>query len=92
MLNAAGVPCGPIHRMDAVFSDPQVKHLQATSPVQHPTLGEQQVLSPAIRLSRTPAAVVSATPERGEHTPEVLSELGLSATEIAALRQQGVIL
>ncbi|MFN5512264.1 MAG: CaiB/BaiF CoA transferase family protein [Burkholderiales bacterium] len=92
VLNAAGVPCGPIHRMDAVFSDPQVKHLQATSPVQHPTLGEQQVLSPAIRLSRTPAAVVSATPERGEHTPEVLSELGLSATEIAALRQQGVIL
>ena len=92
VLNAAGVPCGPIHRMDAVFSDPQVKHLQATSPVQHPTLGEQQVLSPAIRLSRTPAAVVSATPERGEHTPEVLSELGLSATEIAALRHQGVIL
>ena len=92
VLNAAGVPCGPIHRMDAVFADPQVKHLQATSPVQHPTLGVQRVLSPAIRLSRTPAAVVSATPERGEHTPEVLSELGLSAAEIAALRRQGVIL
>lgn len=92
VLNAAGVPCGPIHRMDAVFADPQVKHLQATASVQHPTLGVQQVLSPAIRLSRTPAAVVSATPDRGEHTPEVLSELGLSSAEIAALRQQGVIL
>jgi crotonobetainyl-CoA:carnitine CoA-transferase CaiB-like acyl-CoA transferase len=92
VLNAAGVPCGPIHRMDAVFADPQVKHLQAATPVTHPTLGVQQVLAPAIRLSRTPAAVVSATPERGQHTDEVLTELGLSAADLAQLRQKGVVL
>jgi formyl-CoA transferase len=91
VLNAAGVPCGPIHRMDAVFADPQVRHLRAAVTVNHPTLGAQQVLAPAIRLSRTPAAVVSATPDRGAQTDEVLSELGLAPQELAALRQKGVI-
>jgi crotonobetainyl-CoA:carnitine CoA-transferase CaiB-like acyl-CoA transferase len=92
ILNAAGVPCGPIHRMDAVFADPQVRHLQAAVPVKHPTLGEQQVLAPPIRLSRTPAAVVSATPDRGAHTDELLGELGLNPQDIALLRQKGVVL
>jgi formyl-CoA transferase len=69
-----------------------VQHLKAATPVTHPTLGVQQVLAPAIRLSRTPAAVVSATPERGQHTDEVLSELGVSAEDLAQLRQKGVVL
>jgi crotonobetainyl-CoA:carnitine CoA-transferase CaiB-like acyl-CoA transferase len=92
VLNAAGVPCGPIHRMDAVFADPQVRHLRAAVPVTHPTLGRQDVLAPPIGLSRTPAAVVSATPDRGEHTDEVLAELGFAPNDIVALRQKGVVL
>lgn len=91
-LNAAGVPCGPIHAMDDVFADPQVKHLKATASVAHPTLGTLNLLNQPITLSRTPAALVTATPERGEHTDEVLRELGLTDTQINSLRGAGVVL
>jgi crotonobetainyl-CoA:carnitine CoA-transferase CaiB-like acyl-CoA transferase len=79
VLNRAGVPCGPIYSVDQVFADPQVTHLQAAVGVEHP------------RLSRTPAAVLSATPDPGQHTDEVLAELGYSVAEISALRAKGVV-
>jgi formyl-CoA transferase len=92
LLNAAGVPCGPIYAMDEVFADPQVKHLGATASVEHPTLGTLNILNQPIRLSRTPAAVVTPTPERGDHTDEVLGELGLDAARIARLRADKVVI
>ncbi|MEI8304528.1 MAG: CoA transferase [Burkholderiales bacterium] len=91
-LNDAGVPCGPIYRMDEVFADPQVKHLGAAAPVNHPRLGTLNILNQAVRLSRTPAALATATPERGEHTDEVLHEIGVTEAEIALLRGGRVIL
>jgi formyl-CoA transferase len=90
-LNRAGVPCGPIYSVDQVFADPQVAHLQAAVEVEHPRLGKFRVLNQAARLSRTPAAIVSATPEIGQHTDEVLAELGYSAAEIAELRTLGAV-
>jgi formyl-CoA transferase len=77
--------------MDEVFADAQVKHLNAAVAVEHPTLGTLTILNQAIKLSRTPGAVVTATPERGEHSDEILGEIGLSATEVAELRESGVI-
>ena len=91
VLNAAGVPCGPIYSMDQVFADPQVQHLQAAATVKHPVLGDIRVVNQAVGLSRTPATMVSATPEIGQHTDEVLAEVGYSANEIAALRQSKAI-
>lgn len=91
ILNRAGVPCGPIYSVDQVFADPQVEHLQAAVAVEHPRLGRFRILNQAARLLRTPAAVVSATPEIGQHTDEVLGELGYSPAEIAALRVKGVV-
>jgi len=90
-LNKAGVPCGPIYRMDEVFADPQVRHMKVTAEVSHPRLGKLNVLSQAARLSRTPAAVVAPTPELGEHTNEILQELGYQAGEISSLKGKGVI-
>jgi len=89
-FNKAGVPCGPVYAMDQVFADEQVKHLGLAWTVQHPTLG-------AIDLVRSPMQIDGAaparrpTPERGEHTDEVLGEFGLSAADIAMLRSQGAI-
>ena len=92
VLNAAGVPCGPIYKMDEVFADPQVRHLQASAEVLHPRLGPLRILNQPVKLSRTPAALVAATPERGEHTEEILREIGFSHADIALLRGGNVIL
>ncbi len=90
-LNEAGVPCGPIHAVDAVFQDPQVRHLKVATPVEHPRLGTLNILNQPITLSRTPAQLHSATPERGEHTDQILTQLGLDEAAIAQLRQERVI-
>ena len=91
ILNAAGVPCGPIYSMDQVFADPQVQHIRAAAKLKHPLLGDIQVVNQAVGLSRTPATMASATPEIGQHTDEVLAEAGYGAQEIAALREGKVV-
>jgi formyl-CoA transferase len=90
-LNQDGVPCGPIYAMDQVFADPQVQHLNLTRQVSHPTLGELQVVGQPIELSRSKWEIQSPTPEAGEHTSAVLSELGLSSAEIVSLRERKVV-
>ena len=91
ILNKAGIPCGPIYKVDQVFADPQVKHLGVATPVEHPKLGRKEILANAAVLSRTPAKVVAPTPEVGEHTDEILRELKYSAQEIEQLRKGGVV-
>src|SRR5947207_5652246 len=90
-LNGICVPCGPIYKMDEVFADPQVKHLGAAAEVDHPRLGRIRILNQAVKLSRTPASLKTATPEIGQHTDEILRELEYSDGEVAELRRQGVV-
>src|SRR5690242_1806052 len=91
ILNKAGVPSGPIYRMNEVFDDPQVKHLGIAQAVEHPKLGRIELVGQAVTLSRTPSRLYSATPERGEHTDEVLREIGYDDKAIAALRESGAV-
>ncbi len=90
-LNAAGVPCGPILNIKEVFEDPQVRHLGLATKVTHPRLGELYVQNLPVTLSRTPGAVRIPAPELGQHTDEVLGELGYSSEDVMALRRAGVI-
>jgi formyl-CoA transferase len=91
MLNKAGVPCGPINRMDEVFADAQVQHLGMAAPVQHRSLGEIEVVNQPVKLSRTPSRIAHPTPEKGEHTEEVLEEYGYDDKSIAEFRSRKII-
>ncbi len=90
-LNAAGVPCGPIYRIDEVFADPQVQHLGIARAIEHPQRGRQQLLGQAVELSRTPWSLRTPTPEKGDSTDSVLAGLGYDNEAIARLRSDGVV-
>ncbi len=90
-LNEAGVPCGPIYKMDDVFADPQVQHLGVAVTVPKPEGGELNLVGPAMRLSRTPAQMKRTIGRPGEHNDGVLRDLGYTEAEIAALRTANVI-
>ena len=91
LLNEAGIPCGPIYFIDQVFDDEQVKHIGMKHLVEHPELGKFNVLGQAITMSRHKPRTGVATPMRGQHTDEVLTEFGFGAEEIADLRNREVI-
>ena len=90
-LNTAGVPCGPINRMDEVFADPQVQYLGMAAPVHHASLGDIAVVNQPVKLSRTPSHIAHPTPEKGEHTEEVLRQYGYDDTSIADFRARKIV-
>ncbi len=91
ILNDIGVPCGPIYSIDQMFADPQVRHLRMAQPVESPALGRIELVGQPITMSRTPSALVEAPPERGEHTDEILAELGLDRAAIETLRRDKIV-
>ncbi len=91
-LEAAGVPCGPINDLKAVFEEPQVQARGMLQHLPHASAGKvPQVVSP-MKFSATPLEFHHAPPVLGEHTEQVLRELlGRSAEDIAALRAAGAV-
>jgi formyl-CoA transferase len=91
LLNEAGIPCGPINRIDQTFADPQVRHLGIVTPVEHPALGPIQLVGQAVHLTRTPQRMRSAAPDKGQHTDSILAELGYDDQAIAGFRERRII-
>jgi formyl-CoA transferase len=91
ILNAAGVPSGPIYTIDQVFADAQVQHLGMAVPMPHPERADAAVVNQAVALSRTPSCINRSTPKLGEHTREVLAGIGYDAKAVADLERRGVI-
>jgi formyl-CoA transferase len=91
-FQAAGVPTGPIKTIPEVLdADPHVKAREMVVEVNHPTIGPMKTLGVPVKLSETPGAVTRAAPTLGQHSVQILVELGYSLEEIEALRADGVI-
>lgn len=90
-LNANNVPSGPVYTIPQMFEDPQVRHLGVTTTVRSSAGRELSVLSQPVQLERTPARVLSAAPEIGEHTASILRECGYADDEIRSLRECGAV-
>lgn len=90
-LAEAGVPAGPIYDMADVYADPQVQARDMMVEMDHPTAGRVKNIGVSVKLSDTPGSVRSPSPLLGQHTDEVLSEMGCSDQEIARLREAGAV-
>jgi crotonobetainyl-CoA:carnitine CoA-transferase CaiB-like acyl-CoA transferase len=91
VLTEFGVPAGPVLNVEQCFANEQVKTLPIVAEVDHPLLGHERILASGVNMERTPPRVCSAAPELGEHTDEVLVELGYVAEDIARFRRDGVV-
>jgi crotonobetainyl-CoA:carnitine CoA-transferase CaiB-like acyl-CoA transferase len=89
-LNKAGVPCGPIYNLAQTFEDPQVRHQEMMLEVDQPS-GKVKVLGFPVKMSDTPATIQRPAPQLGQHTTEILGNLGYSTEQINELRDKGVI-
>jgi formyl-CoA transferase len=85
------VPCGPIYQINEVFEDPQVQHLGIAQQAESLTFGKTRLVGQPLNLTRTPSRITRHPPGRGEHTSEILSELGLNKSEIQDLQSRNVI-
>ncbi len=90
LLNAGGVACGLINNVKEVFEEPQIQHLKMVKEVVSERLGPQKLVGQPMQLERTPSRITRAAPRRGEHTEEVLGELGCSPEDLARMKSTGV--
>ena len=85
------VPAAPINTLDEVFADPQVKTYGFPIEVEHAKMGKMKVIGNAVDMSRTPPSIDRPPPVLGEHTEEILADLGYDSARLAALKNQGAI-
>ena len=84
-------PCGPINNFEQVFSMPQVKEREMVVEMEHPTIGRLPMVGSPLKMSGTPVEYRIPPPLKGEHTPELLKQMGYADEQIRELREKGCI-
>lgn len=90
-LQEAGVPAGPIYDVSEVYEDPHVKSREMRFQLEHPRAGTIDQIGSPIKFSLTPVTFHAAPPALGQHTKEILAQLGYSETEILSFKESGVV-
>lgn len=91
LLNENGIPCGPINDLAGLFDEEQVQARDMLTETDHPTAGTIPLVGSPLKLSRTPVQVDRHPPLAGEHTEEILAEMGWSVRDIQQMKNQKVI-
>jgi formyl-CoA transferase len=89
-FNEGGVACGLINNVKGVFEEAQVQHLGIVKDVVSIHHGPQKMVGQPMQLTRTPSTVARSAPKRGEHSEEILKEIGLEEAELSGLKAKGV--
>jgi crotonobetainyl-CoA:carnitine CoA-transferase CaiB-like acyl-CoA transferase len=92
VLDAAGVPAGPVHSLGEALEHPQTRARDMVVDLVHPDAGPTRAIGCPVHLSRTPAQITRPAPRLGEHTREVLREAGYADADIDALTAQGAVI
>ncbi len=90
LLNKGGVACGQINNLQEMFEDPQIQHLGIVREAVSPHQGKQKLVGQPMTLSRTPSTIARTAPRRGEHSDEVLRELGYNTDELASMKTREI--
>jgi len=90
-LRAADIPSGPINEVDEILNDPHIKAREMIVELTHSTAGQVRSLGNPVHLDETPVSYRLAPPTLGQHTSEVLEQLGYGASDIERLRGEGAI-
>jgi CoA:oxalate CoA-transferase len=90
-LNAKGIPSGGIATLEEALTSPQVRHRESIVAVQDPNLGQLELFTLTAKFSKTPGAITTPPPTLSQHSNEILSSLGYSAEDVAAMRESGAI-
>src|SRR5690606_2684668 len=85
ILNEGGVPCGPIYGVDQALDHPQVRHREMVVEREHPTMGTVKLLGLPVKFGDTPADIQRVPPLLGEHTEEVLRDVGVSDSDLKSM-------
>ncbi|WP_017753517.1 CaiB/BaiF CoA transferase family protein [Calidifontibacillus oryziterrae] len=91
LLNQISVPAGPIQTMKEVFNDPQVHARNMVWELEHPIAGQIKLVGSPLKLSRTPVTIRKYPPLVGEHTEEILIQMGYTKNEIEEMKTLNII-
>ncbi len=91
LLERSGIPCGRIRKVGEILEDETLKARGMVVAKEHPTAGEIRLLGNPVKLSHTPIEISSSPPLLGQHTVEILKELGYNDQEIAAFKSKGIV-